>query len=101
MILLLLAILHRRALVPDDDQRARWPVPVWLTLGGWNPATTSLHEWAVCTMNRDHPALCAPDYGPTAASELLRGGRVAPFPHRPDEMAEAPRAPGLKRLAAA
>ncbi len=98
MILLLLAILHRRALVPDDDQRARWPVPVWLTLGGWNPATTSLHEWAVCTMNRDHPALCAPDYGPTAASELLRGGRVALFLDGLDEMPEGVRAQALKRL---
>jgi hypothetical protein len=97
MILLLLAALHRRTALADD-RRARVPVPVWLTLGGWNSATTPLLEWALSTMNRDHPALRAPDYGPDAAGELLRGGRVALFLDGLDEMPEGARARALKRL---
>ena len=66
------------------------PVPVWLTLGGWNPLTESLYEWATATMNRDHPFLRAPDYGADAAGELPRTGRVALFLDRLDEAARRP-----------
>ena len=97
MILLLLAALDRRACL-TGDQRERVPVPVWLTLGGWNPETMSLQDWAVGTMNRDYPALRAPDYGPDAAGELLRGGRVALFLDGLDEMPEGVRPLALKRI---
>jgi len=97
MILLLLAALANRASLPAD-QRARVPVPVWLTLGGWDPVTAPLQEWAVATMNRDHPALRAADYGPDAASELLSGGRVALFLDGLDEMPEDLRARALQRV---
>ena len=97
MILLLLAVLASRGSL-TGDQRARVPVPVWLTLGGWNPAATTLQEWAVLTMNRDHPFLRAPDYGPDAAGELLRGGRVALFLDGLDEMPEGMRAQALGRI---
>ena len=97
MILLLLAALDRRASLADD-QRARAPVPVWLTLGGWNPAATSLREWAADTMNRDYPALRAPDYGAAAAGELVRSGRVALFLDGLDEMPSGMRALALKRV---
>ena len=49
-------------------------------------------------MNRDHPALRAADYGPDAAGELLRGGRVALFLDGLDEMPEGLRARALKRV---
>ena len=97
MILLLLAALNRRAALAGD-QRARVPIPVWLTLGGWNPATTSLQKWAVIMMNRDYPALGAPDYGPDAASELLRDGRIALFLDGLDEMPEGLRSRALRRV---
>ena len=97
MILLLLAALDRRASL-DGEQRGKAPVPVWLTLGGWNPVTTSLHQWAVSTMNRDHPALLAADYGRDAAGELLRGGRVALFLDGLDEMPGGLRARALTRV---
>ena len=64
MILLLLAALDHRASLPQE-QRTRIPVPVWLTLGEWDPDTTPLTEWATAAINRDYPALRAPDYGPT------------------------------------
>ena len=41
VILLLLAALDRRSFL-GGEQRGKVPVPVWLTLGGWNPVTTSL-----------------------------------------------------------
>ena len=97
MILLLLAALDRRADL-TGDQRERVPVPVWLTLGGWNPGTRSLQDWAVGTMNRDYPALRASDYGPDAAGELLRGARVALFLDGLDEMPEGVRPLALKRV---
>ncbi|MGH3622313.1 MAG: hypothetical protein ACRDQ5_11050 [Sciscionella sp.] len=78
MILLLLAALDYRRRLPET-QATGVPVPVWLTLGGWNPATQTLHDWAKTTMHRDHPYLRAPDYGPDVADELLRRGRVALF----------------------
>jgi len=49
MILLLLAALAGRASLASD-QRERVPVPVWLTLGGWDPVTTPLRKWAAMTM---------------------------------------------------
>ncbi len=97
MILLLLAALDRRAMLAAG-QRERVPVPVWLTMGRWDPAVTSLQEWAVATMNRDHPALRAAEYGPDAAVELLRGGRVALFLDGLDEMPEGVRARAMQRI---
>jgi len=99
MILLLLAALRYRRSVAKE-LRSEVPVPVWLTLGGWNPASTTLHEWAVATMNRDYPALLAPEYGPDAAGELLRDGpgRVALFLDGLDELPEGLRAQALERL---
>jgi hypothetical protein len=97
MILLLLAALDCRASLAGD-QRAGVPVPVWLPMGGWNPSATSLHEWAAATMNRDHPFLRAPDYGPDASDELLRGGRVALFLDGLDEMPKDMQAEALRRV---
>ena len=97
MILLLLAALDRRASL-TGDQHDRVPVPVWLTLGGWDSVTTTLQDWAVSIMNRDHPALRAPEYGPDAVGELVRGGRVALFLDGLDEMPEGARAQALKRI---
>ena len=51
-------------------------------------------------MNLDHPALRAPEYGPDAAGELLRGGRVALFLDGLDEMPQEARAHALKRISA-
>ena len=97
MILLLLATLeHRRSV--SETQRGEVPVPVWLTLGGWDPTTQTLHQWAAATMYRDHPYLRAPDYGPDAAGELLRAGRVALFLDGLDEMAPAAQHQALTRV---
>jgi hypothetical protein len=97
MLLLLLAALDRRSAL-DADRRARVPIPVWLTLGGWDPATTPLRDLALGTMNRDYPALRAPDFGPDAVTELLLAGRVALFLDGLDEMPDGMRSAALKRV---
>lgn len=97
MILLLLAALEHRHRVPEA-QRGQIPVPVWLTLGGWDPTTQTLRQWATATMYRDHPYLRAPDYGPDTAGELLRTGRVALFLDGLDEMAPATQHQALARV---
>jgi len=97
MILLLLAALEHRSSVPEP-QRSEVPVPVWLTLGGWDSVTQTLHQWAAATMYRDHPYLRAPEYGPDAAGELLRAGRVALFLDGLDEMAPAAQGKALARV---
>jgi hypothetical protein len=97
MILLLLAALEHRCGV-GEARRGEVPVPVWLTLGGWDPATQTLHQWAVATMYRDHPYLRAPEYGPDVAGELLRSGRVALFLDGLDEMAPAAQFKALARI---
>ena len=97
MILLLLAALDYRHSVPEAV-RGEVPVPVWLTLGGWDPTTQTLHQWVAATMYRDHPYLRAPDYGPDAAGELLRAGRVALFLDALDEMAPSAQGKALARI---
>ena len=97
MILLLLAALEYRNRAPET-RRGEIPVPVWLTLGGWDPITQTLHQWAAATIYRDHPYLRAPEYGPDAPGELLRTGRVTLFLDGLDEMAPAAQAPALARI---
>jgi hypothetical protein len=98
MILLMLAALDRRASQTVDEERAKVPVPIWLTLSRWDPSTTTLQEWAVARMNLEHPALRAPGYGSDAARELLRGGRIALFLDGLDEIPEGVRGQALKRI---
>jgi hypothetical protein len=97
MILLLLAALEHRRSMPEA-KRVEIPVPAWLTLSGWDPSTQTLHQWVATTMYRDHPYLRAPDYGPDAAGELLRTGRVALFLDGFDEMAPSAQGKALARV---
>ena len=97
MILLLLAALDHRHSVPEA-QRGKIPVPVWLTLGGWDPTTQTLHQWAAATIYRDHPYLRAPDYGLDAVGELLRAGRVALFLDGLDEMVPSAQGKALAQI---
>jgi uncharacterized membrane protein len=85
MILLMLAALEERSDL-SSDQRGRVPVPVWLTLGGWDPARTSLQDRIADTLYRDYPALRAPAYGINVVGKLLREARIALFLDGLDEM---------------
>jgi hypothetical protein len=81
MMLLLIDILRNRA------SGSPAPVPIWLTLGGWNPESTPLLAWAEAVLVRDHPGLAAGDgKGRTLVGELLRTGCIALFLDGLDEM---------------
>jgi hypothetical protein len=99
MILLLLEALRHRQRVPDAA-RSDVPVPVWLTLGSWDPSVHGLREWVTATMSRDHPYLRSADFGPNAVPQLFDSGRIALFLDGLDEMPDVLRGKALERLAA-
>jgi len=97
MILLLLeALAWREKLAPG--KRSQVPVPVLLTLGGWDPASVPLSAWAASVLNRDYRALRASRYGSDAASALITSGRVALFLDGLDEMPENLRVAALQQV---
>ena len=99
MILLLLEALNHREQTPEAD-RATVPVPVWLTLGSWDPGTQGLREWVTTTMARDHPYLRAGEFGPDAIGALFDTRRVTLFLDGLDEMPDARRVKAIERLQA-
>jgi hypothetical protein len=99
MILLLLEALRYRQRMPETA-RTDVPVPVWLTLGSWDPGVQGLRDWVTATMGRDHPYLRAIDFGPNAAAQLFDTGRIALFLDGLDEMPDTLRGEALERLAA-
>ena len=76
------------------------PVPVWLTLGSWDPSLQGLREWVTATISRDHPYLRATDFGPNAAAQLFDTGRIALFLDGLDEMPDMLRSKAVERLTA-
>lgn len=93
MLLLLLDILRER------ERGSSEPVPVWLTLGGWNPHTTSLMRWAADSLCQTYRALESSQHGgPGTAEELIRSGHLALFLDGLDEMPAGLRAAALRQL---
>jgi hypothetical protein len=99
MILLLLEALRYRARIPETA-RIDVPVPVWLTLGSWDPSVQGLRDWVVATLSRDHPYLRATDFGPDAMAQLFDTGRIALFLDGLDEMPDMQRSKAVERLSA-
>lgn len=98
MILLLLEALRHRDQVQAAD-RSGVPVPVWLTLGSWNPSEQDLRAWVIATVARDHPYLRALDFGPDAIGQLFDAGLIALFLDGLDEMPDGLRSRAIERLA--
>jgi hypothetical protein len=96
MVLVLLATLAHRGGLPAS-RRDEVPVPLWLTLSGWDPRKTSLSAWAARQMGRD-PGIPEAVRGRAAAAGLLRDGRVALFLDGLDEMPPHLRARALARV---
>jgi hypothetical protein len=99
MILLLLEALRYRKRV-SERARTDVPVPVWLTLGWWDPGMQGLREWVMATIGRDHPYLRATDFGPDAIAQLFDTGRIALFLDGLDEMPDTLRSKAIERLTA-
>jgi hypothetical protein len=73
--LLVLAALEHREQVPGKD-RPQVPVPVLVTLHGWDPETQDVQAWLVRRLQRDY-RLFAGEGGAAQAAELVRTGRIA------------------------
>ena len=99
MILLLLEALRYRQRMPETA-RTDVPVPVWLTLGSWDPSVQGLRDWVTATISRDHPYLRATDFGPNAVAQLFDTGRIALFLDGLDEMPDTLRGKAVERLTA-
>jgi hypothetical protein len=99
MILLLLEALRYRDRM-SETVRTDVPVPVWLTLGSWDPSVEGLREWVTATISRDHPYLRATDFGPDVVAQLFDTGRIALFLDGLDEMPEILRGKAVERLTA-
>ncbi|CAL9560250.1 hypothetical protein SUDANB145_04605 [Streptomyces sp. enrichment culture] len=94
--LLLDALAHREAL--DPDARARVPVPVLLTLSGWDPRTRRLHDWLAARLATDYMFRKSEEHAGGVVSRLIGAGRVAVFLDGLDEIPEAVRPVALRAL---
>ncbi|WP_261553872.1 TIR domain-containing protein [Frankia tisae] len=74
------------------------PIPVWLTLGGWNPDTTDPLSWVKSSLARDHPFLRAAKFGPNVIDRLISQRRIALFLDGLDEMPPSLRGKALSSL---
>jgi hypothetical protein len=84
-VLLLLDALRYRANTASPDRRALIPVPVMLSLHGWDPAAESPAEWAAGRLSREYTLFRGRD-GRARALELLEAGRIALFLDALDEV---------------
>jgi hypothetical protein len=85
MVLLLLKALEHRRRLPATA-RATCPVPVWVTLGGWNPRQQALSDYVVQTLRRDFRPRWWPRRTAGWARKLVAEGRVSLFLDGLDEM---------------
>lgn len=86
-------------LLADPDRTLAEPVPVIVSLSSWNPTTTSLRDWLIGQLVRDHPGLAAPGPGgSTLAAALVAAGRIVPVLDGFDEIADGLHRPALEAL---
>jgi hypothetical protein len=96
---MVLNALNRRMSLPPD-QRADTPVPILFTVHNWRPNRQTLGNWFADQLAATYRFLQSNEYGPNAASEMVRNGRVALFLDGFDEMEERHRQRALKVIAA-
>jgi hypothetical protein len=99
MVLLMLEALRYRDRM-SETVRTDVPVPVWLTLGSWDPSVEGLRDWVTAMISRDHPYLRATDFGPDVVAQLFDTGRIALFLDGLDEMPDMLRREAVERLTA-
>jgi hypothetical protein len=93
VLLVLDALAHREAVAEPD--RGLVPVPVLVTLHGWDPGIERFPDWLAGRLIVTYPSLFR---GRQAAAQLVDLGRVAVVLDGLDEMAEALRPVALKAL---
>lgn len=91
-VLLLVKALDLRDATKAPQDKARMPVPVLLSLNGWEPLEEEPIDWAVRVISRR--------YSQRHVRELLKAGRIALFLDGLDEVAKEVRAEAIAALAA-
>lgn len=84
-----LAMLLLRELL--EHPQADEPVPVLLTLSGWEPGKEAFHDWLTRRLREIYPALRATVFGPDSASALVAQGHILPVLDGLDELPESVR----------
>src|SRR5262245_14254436 len=97
ILLLLAALEHRRSLA--DSERSAVPVPVFVGVRGWDPATQPLRNWLALRLSEEHPLLrSAAAYGRDVALRLVCTGWLAVILDGLDEMRSDLRSIALRAL---
>lgn len=96
VLLVLDALEHREGV--EDTERARVPVPVLLTVYGWDPATCPVQDWLVGRLVASYPLLFQHRGGQVEAAALVTAGAVALVLDGLDEMDVARRQAALQAL---
>jgi len=94
--LMLDALKHRSGF--DDGKRSTIPVPLLLTVHGWDPIRQPLVDWLAGRLTADYPLLSKGASGRRAAARLVESGRVAVVLDGLDEMPDALRPIALRAL---
>lgn len=94
-----LAVLLLRELLmhPEGEE----PVPVLVSMSGWDPGAESLHTWVARRLAEGYPALRAAGFGPDASRALVSQRRILPILDGLDELPERARSAILDQLNAA
>ncbi|WP_091328658.1 hypothetical protein [Micromonospora aurantiaca (nom. illeg.)] len=93
VVLLLIDALEHRQRLPEQE-RARVPVPVLLTVSGWDPRRQPVADWLAARLAADHDVLG----GLEPARRLVTGGHVALFLDGLDELPPDLRPVALRAL---
>jgi hypothetical protein len=76
-ILLTLDLLER---LGDDPGHSREPIPILLSLAGWDPVRQTFHEWLVSRMGQSYPWLGRPHDGvESLVNALINGHHLVPI----------------------
>lgn len=95
---LLLDALRHRAALETAGERARIPVPVLVTLQGWDPNQELFADWLANRLTRDYDLLTVREHGPNAAAGLIDGGYLTAILDGLDEIPEMLRSVALQAL---
>ncbi|MBP2706901.1 NACHT domain-containing protein [Microbispora sp. RL4-1S] len=94
-----LAVLLLRELLREPQPGD--PVPVLLSMSGWDPAAEPVHRWLGRRLRENYPALRAPEFGPDAARGLVTYHRILPVLDGLDELPDVMRPKVINALNAA
>jgi NACHT domain len=79
-----LAVLLLHELLKDPPSGE--PVPVLLSMAGWDPETHPVDRWLARRLDENYPALRAPKFGADAARSLVANCRILPVLDGLDEL---------------